>query len=189
MECLDDDDEDISEKMIVSFNQIRRKKGIYSKEKNKLLLKQCVEQNSEGLWTIKKSTMDELEINNMKFEQIFDGPMPEFEKSKKEKKNTVVNGKKVKQETLAKYLTKNNTIEKSGSKPDGKGNNNLLEKMRKREEEFKKKQEEEKQKKLEEKLAKQQKRKEENIQISVMLKDFYKLKEDQELEDQMVNLA
>lgn len=155
--------------MVVGFNQIRRKRVCYSREKNKLLLKQHVEQIADK-WSIKQSTIDSLQLNNIQWDQIFDGPFPEFEVSKRREKklNGTSNGKKVKQETLAKYLTKNNASQSPSS-----NNNNLLEQMKKRELEFKQKKEEIK-----------QKRKEENLMVHSLMKDWYRPKEDLELEDQ-----
>ncbi|KAK9747160.1 ATP-utilizing chromatin assembly and remodelling N-terminal [Popillia japonica] len=176
LEQLDNEDDDVIEKMIADFTQIRRRKGTYTREKSKLFLKQYVEQNSDGMWCIKDSVLDSFGINNVKFDQIFDGPLPQFEISKKTK--SAVNGKKVRQETLAKYLTKNNIL-------DGKDQrNNLLDEMKKRQLEFKKAKEELKVKTAEEKLAEKQKKKEENMKATHMYREWFKTKDDLELEDQ-----
>ncbi|KRT79797.1 hypothetical protein AMK59_7596, partial [Oryctes borbonicus] len=176
LEQLDNDDDDVIEKMIADFTQIRRKKGTYTREKSKLFLKQYVEQNAEGTWCIKDSVLETFGVNKIKFDQIFDGPLPEFEISKKTK--TPVNGKKVRQETLAKYLSKNNILEGKEQK------NNLLDEMRKRQLEFKKNKEELKVKTAEEKLAEKQKKREENLKAAHLYKEWFKTKDDLELEDQ-----
>lgn len=178
VEQLDADDEDVSEIVDVGFEHIKRKKGVYTREKNKLFLKQYVEQNPQAVWVIKESALDEYGVTKMKYEQIFDGPAPDFELTKKTKKKNVVNGKKPRQETLAKFLSKQQATDVVS---ENKGN--LMEQMKKREEEYKQL----KQKKAEEKLVEKQKRKEENIKIAMILRDWNKPKEDLELEDQMVS--
>lgn len=182
IEQFDADDEDISEVMVVDYNQIRRRKGNYSRERNKLFLKQYTEMNDKGVWCIKESVLEDFGIHRVKFDQIFDGPLPDFDPSKKLIK--AVNGKKVKQETLAKFLTKNGV---EGNKKMSQTNkNNLLDEMKKREEEYKVKKELLKQQRAEEKLVEKQKKKEENVKLSMYLRNWYKPKEDLELEDQKV---
>lgn len=164
--------------MTVTSDKIRRKKGSYSREKSKLFLKQYVEQNSQGLWTIKKLSLEEHGILCMKYDQIFDGPNPDFDTSKKLLKPN--GAKKPRQETLAKFLKQQAAAVKDAY--DTPTKNNLLEQMRKREEEYKQM----KLKRAEEKLAEKQKLKEENLKISMILKNWNKPKEDLELEDHMV---
>ncbi|XP_018577816.1 bromodomain adjacent to zinc finger domain protein 1A isoform X2 [Anoplophora glabripennis] len=182
IEHLDADDNDISEIMIVDCNQIRRKKGVFNREKSKLFLKQYVEQDEKGMFVIKTPILEDFGINKMKFDQIFDGPLPNFDKSKRLEK--IPNGKKQKQETLAKYLMKNNTTVTSiniENKLDAKQKKyNLLEQMKKREEEFKVW----RQMKEEEKLALKKKQKEESLKIASYLKEWNKIKDDLDLEDQ-----
>lgn len=165
--------------MTVASDKIRRKKGSYSREKSKLFLKQYVEQNSQGIWSIKKSSLEEHGILRMQYDQIFDGPNPDFDASKKLLKTNGV--KKPRQETLAKFLKQQAAAAKDA--PDTPTKNNLLEQMRKREEEYKQM----KLKRAEEKMAEKQKLKEENLKISIILKNWNKPKEDLELEDQMVS--
>lgn len=181
VEQFDADDRDISQVMIVDDNQIRRKKGGYSRERSKLFLKQYVEVNSKGVWCIKDSVLDDFGVNRVKFDQIFDGPVPDFDPSRKLLK--AVNGKKVKQETLAKFLTKHGSDNNKISKVQ---KSNLLEEMKKKEEEYKQRKELLKQQRAEERLAEKLKRKEENIKVSSYLREWYKPKEDLELEDQKV---
>lgn len=184
IEQFDADDEDISEVMVVDYSQIRRKKGIYSRERNKLFLKQYTEVNEKGVWCIKDSVLEDFGINRTKFDQIFDGPLPDFDPSKKLMK--AVNGKKVKQETLAKFLTKNGLD--SNKKVSQVNKHNLLDEMKKREEEYRIKKEQLKQQRAEEKLVEKQKKKEENVKLSMYLRNWYKPKEDLELEDHKVRI-
>ncbi|CAH1169684.1 unnamed protein product [Phaedon cochleariae] len=181
IEHLDADDNDISEIMIVDCNQIRRKKTYFNRDKCKLFLKQYVEHDSTGLFVIKPSVVEDFGLAKMKFDQIFDGPPPNFEVSKKREKTQ--NGKKKsKQETLAKFLTKNNGSSSGGTKEPVAGKKNLLEEMKKREQEFKVK----KQLKEEEKLALKKKHKLNSIKLNNVVKDWLKQKEDLDLEDQKV---
>lgn len=189
-ELLESNNDKMGEVKLINSSQIRRKYGSYSREKSKLLLKQYVEQNANGFWSIKESVLEEYGIHRMKFDQIFDGPLPEFGASKarlkkqaapvngkKQKQPAAVNGKKQKQGTLTKFFKEKVDKEKQvGNKTD------LLEQMRKREEEYKLM----KQKRAEEKLAEKQKLKEENLKVSMILKDWNRPKEDLELEDHMV---
>ncbi|KAJ3638147.1 hypothetical protein MTP99_001553 [Tenebrio molitor] len=171
IEHLDADDKDISEIMIVDCNQMRRKKGLFSREKCKLFLKQYVEPDGRGIFVIKSSAVEAFNLNKITFDKIFDGPAPEFDSSKRFEK--VVNGKKTRQESLHKFLTKNNNLIKN------ENNVNIIEKMKKREEEFKLM----KQQKKEEEMALKQKKKEESLILAGHIKDWYKPKEDLELVD------
>lgn len=186
IEHLDSDDYDISEIMIVDCNQIRRKKGVFSRERCKLFLKQYIEQDAKGVFVIKPSILEEYSINKMKFDQIFDGPLPYFETSKRLEK-PASNQKKKKQETLAKFLTKNNgsNLEQTPSLVAKKKDNkvNLIEEMKKREEEFQLK----KALREEEKIIIKKKQRHEYLQIKSFFRDWAKLKEDLLLEDQKVD--
>lgn len=180
---LDANEEDHTELMIVSSSQIRRKKrGSFSRERLRLFLKQYVEPNEQGIWVVKAEVLEKFGIDDVKFEDIFDGPLPDFNVGKKAEKALMMlsNGKKPRQETLAKFLSRT----EGENQRKGGGNNNLLEKMKQREEEFRKRTEQLKQQKAEEKLAEKQKRREDNVKFSMYLRDWYKPKEDLELEDQ-----
>lgn len=51
--CLVNDYFLIPQKHIVSWEQIRRMKGVFTREKCKLFLKQCVHLSPSGYWVIK----------------------------------------------------------------------------------------------------------------------------------------
>lgn len=163
--------------MIIEASHVRRKKGPASKEKIRLFLKQFVEQDDNGIWIVKESVKRRFNLSSVKFDQIFDGPLPDFDASKKAK--AVTNGKKVRQETLAKYLKKSNYFGDANGKK-------LLEDMKRKEEEYKQRCMELKLKKQEEKILEKQKRREENLKVSSYVKEWYKPREDLELEDQKV---
>lgn len=178
IEHLDADDEDISEIMIVDHNQIRRKKASFNKEKCKLFLKQYVQQDSNMHWIIKPSAIKEFGLDKIDFEKIFSGREPVFDPSKKyEKKLEMVNGKKTRQETLAKYLTKlNEPAKMNGTSTSTKKNKEneaksaqFLEEMERKKEEYQK--------------MKQQKEEEQKL-VAAQLKNWNQVKEDLELEDQ-----
>lgn len=188
VEHLHAKDEDVSEIMVAEPVQLRRKKGCFSREKCKLFIKQHVEQGDRNIFVIKKSTRDQYHLDKVSFDQIFDGPMPNFdssrkldkaikspEKSVKKKQKQDKVGKK-RQMSLDKFLMQNNNGVTNGS------NAKLLERMRQREEEMKLL----KQQKKEEKEALKLKKKEEDNLMIGQLKDWYKPKEDLELVDQKV---
>ncbi|XP_017779686.1 PREDICTED: bromodomain adjacent to zinc finger domain protein 1A isoform X2 [Nicrophorus vespilloides] len=91
----------VSETSIVKFSNIRRKPFIYTTESNKLFLKQYIESSKGGNLVLKQSAIDFYNLNSVSFDAIFDGPGPEFKKTKK-----------VRQETIASFLTKNKLIPK-----------------------------------------------------------------------------
>ncbi|XP_050514752.1 bromodomain adjacent to zinc finger domain protein 1A [Diabrotica virgifera virgifera] len=185
IEHLDAEDNDISEIMIVDCNQIRRRKGSFNRDKCKLFLRQYVEHDSKGIFGIKPAVIEELGINKIKFDQIFDGPLPNFEVSKEKEKKPSTK-KKLNQEKMSKYLTKTNgDVTKMPAKPAQNTNAeenkvNLLEEMKKREEEFKIKQ----QLKEEQRIATKKRHKEESILLNNAIKKWMQPKEDIELENQ-----
>lgn len=179
IEHLDSEDTDISEIMIVDSAQLRRKKALFSRDKCKLFLKQYVEQDDRGIFIIKQAILDKFNISSVKWEMIFNGPLPNFQSSKNFEK-AVNNKKKHKQETLSKYLEKNGFVMKRDGEAKVGKNNNLLEQMKKREEEFKI----QKQLKEEQRLAEKQRKKEESNKLASYFRDWLKHKEDLELEDQ-----
>lgn len=113
---------------MVSHDRIRRSRGVFTREKNKLYLKQFVEQGPGGVIQVKQSVLQKYNIAKVRFEQIFTGNPPDFPSSKKFDK-LVVNGimgknksnphqfkkmpsdKKPRQETMSKYITKSDKFE------------------------------------------------------------------------------
>nr|XP_022913840.1 bromodomain adjacent to zinc finger domain protein 1A isoform X1 [Onthophagus taurus]XP_022913841.1 bromodomain adjacent to zinc finger domain protein 1A isoform X1 [Onthophagus taurus] len=166
LEQVDGEDDDVIEKMIADFTQMRRKKGSFTRDKCKLFLKQYVEVTKSGNWIVKNSAVEQFGLDRISFDKIFAGPLPQFENSKKIVK-VAPNGKKSKQETLAKFLK------------DAEGKELKLNAF----DEAKKKQEELEQKK--QRLAEEkQKKKEEHLKVAKLLQKWHRPKEDLELEDQ-----
>ncbi|CAL1546882.1 unnamed protein product [Lymnaea stagnalis] len=63
-----------------------RKRGLYSRDRSKLFLKQhCAPY--DGLWKVKEATVKKLHLAAAKFEDFFAGPLPEFQVSAVKKKN------------------------------------------------------------------------------------------------------
>ncbi|CAH1959185.1 unnamed protein product [Acanthoscelides obtectus] len=177
IEHMDAEDNDISEIMIVDCSQLRRKKAAFNREKCKLFLKQYVEQDDRRVFVVKPSVLADFGIFKVKWDQIFDGPLPDFEFSPVKKKSPYMNGKKQKQETLANFLMRSSKT--NGANKERK-QSNLLEQLKKREEEFKLK----KQQEHEQKLAKKQMQKQESNLLISLTKKWYRPKEDLSLENQ-----
>ncbi|CAG5004394.1 unnamed protein product [Parnassius apollo] len=187
------------------YDRVRRRKGIYSRDKNRLFLKQFVEQGPGGLIIIKKSAIEKYNINKVNFDQIFTGSPPEFAASKKLMKSSISPAaskslakpgsasklnkslkkgspdKKGRQESMDKFVKKAEKSEASPKSkpplnPDAKKNaQDLAEKMRRAENQMRQRKEEEKAKK-----------KEKNARLQAHLKEWQKIKEDQELEDHKI---
>ncbi|KAK8400654.1 hypothetical protein O3P69_002454 [Scylla paramamosain] len=70
---------------IVGWEQIRRNKGVITREKCKLFLKQCVQLSPSGFWVIKEKTASFHNLADMKFADIFPGPPPKFRETRAKK--------------------------------------------------------------------------------------------------------
>lgn len=64
-------------------DRVRRRKGVYTRDKNRLFLKQFVEGGADGVISIKKSAQEKYNISKVSFDQIFTGNPPVFPSSKK----------------------------------------------------------------------------------------------------------
>nr|CAH7768363.1 unnamed protein product [Callosobruchus chinensis] len=177
IEHINAEDNDISEIMMVDCTQLRRRKATFNREKCRLFLKQYVEQDERCVFVVKPSVLADFGIGKVKFDQIFDGPLPDFELSPIKKKSVYTNGKRQRQETLANFLMK--TTKVNGANKEKK-QSNLLEQLKKREEEFKLK----KQQQQEEKMAKKKMQKQENNLLMSLAKKWYRPKDDLLLENQ-----
>ncbi|XP_050735589.1 bromodomain adjacent to zinc finger domain protein 1A-like isoform X2 [Eriocheir sinensis] len=70
---------------IVSWEQIRRNKGVFTREKCKLFLKQNLQLSSSGFWAVKERTASQYNLSDMKFSDIFPGPPPKFRETRAKK--------------------------------------------------------------------------------------------------------
>ncbi|KAL4713092.1 hypothetical protein ACJJTC_001146, partial [Scirpophaga incertulas] len=183
-------------------DRVRRRKGVYTRDKNRLFLKQFVQQQG-GIIGIKQTALDKYNISKVSFEQIFTGSPPEFpSKPKKTAKTSPPNAKnhtkpnsatklnkslkkpspdkKGRQESMDKFVKKADKTDGPKPKPSmdpavKKSAQDLAEKMRRAEDQMRQRKEEEKAKK-----------KEKNARLQAYLKEWQKVKEDLDLEDHKV---
>ena len=69
----------------IDGEDIRREKGTYTREKNNLFLKNMVELGKDGNFGVKESVLEKLKVEEIKFLDIFAGPEPVFEVTKRAK--------------------------------------------------------------------------------------------------------
>lgn len=178
----------------VKAQAVSRTKGSYTRERNKLFLKQ----NSalkDGVWKLKGEVVEKTGLENVKFSDIFVGAAPSFQSSptkkkssntpeKKEstgdRKNVTDSGKKnlngklnFKPESAEE---RKNAVSKELSSADWKSIAEKAEVMRKRAEE-------EKERIKEQKLKEKEKRKEEKRLLSELMKEWKKDRDDLECDD------
>ncbi|XP_063895724.1 bromodomain adjacent to zinc finger domain protein 1A [Helicoverpa armigera] len=183
-------------------DRVRRRKGVYTRDKNRLFLKQFVEGGGpDGVIGIKKSAQEKYSINKVSFDQIFTGLPPVFPSSKKLLKSppatkgqakpgsaTKLNksakkpspDKKGRQESMDKFVKKTDKAEAQKNKPPAdpaakKSAQELAEKMRKAEDLMRQRKEEERLKK-----------KEKTARLQAYMKEWQKVKDDLELEDHKI---
>ncbi|CAH0728649.1 unnamed protein product, partial [Brenthis ino] len=182
------------------YDRVRRRKGVYTRDKNRLFLKQFVAPGN--VIGIKKTAVDKYNIAKVNFDQIFTGSPPDFPSSKKLMKTSMSPptsskipklgsaskslslkkpspDKKGRQESMDKFVTKTDKSEvkpKTPMDPEArKSAQELAEKMRRAEDQMRQRREEEKAKK-----------KEKNARLMAYMKEWQKVKDDQELEDHKV---
>ncbi|KAJ8714265.1 hypothetical protein PYW08_007885 [Mythimna loreyi] len=182
-------------------DRVRRRKGVYTRDKNRLFLKQFVEGSPEGVILIKKQAQEKYGIHKVSFDQIFTGTPPAFPSSKKllksppapksqAKPGSATKGsksakkpspdKKGRQESMDKFVKKTDKVEAQKTKPPAdpaakKNAQEMAEKMRKAEDLMR-------QRKEEERLRK----KEKTARLQAYMKEWQKVKDDMELEDHRI---
>uniref|UniRef100_A0A2H1VPS5 Bromodomain adjacent to zinc finger domain protein 1A n=1 Tax=Spodoptera frugiperda TaxID=7108 RepID=A0A2H1VPS5_SPOFR len=182
-------------------DRVRRRKGVYTRDKNRLFLKQFVEGGADGVISIKKSAQEKYNISKVSFDQIFTGNPPVFPSSKKLLKSPPASkgpakpgsaskltksvkkpspDKKGRQESMDKFVKKTDKAEAQKNKPPmdpaaKKSAQEMAEKMRKAEDLMR-------QRKEEERLRK----KEKTARLQAYMKEWQKVKDDIELEDHKV---
>ncbi|CAK1547497.1 unnamed protein product [Leptosia nina] len=167
------------------YERIRRRKGIYSRDKNRLFLKQFVEMGP--VISIKASAIEKYNINKVHFDQIFTGSPPSFPSSKKllmsppasrsfskpgsaSKLKSMKSPHKGRQESMDKFIKKTDKTEDAR-----KSAQELAQKMRQAEEQLRQRKEDEKARK-----------KEKMARVMAYMKEWHKVKDDLELEDHKV---
>ncbi|XP_034941274.1 bromodomain adjacent to zinc finger domain protein 1A isoform X2 [Chelonus insularis] len=191
VEQLDSNSHEMSEIMIVEASQIRRKKSLYSRERNKIFLRMLCEQNSQGVWVVKNEVQQKYGIAKVRFDTIFAGPFPDFT-SVSFKKPIV----KQKQVTIDKFLTSDVSKHRAFEKPENsdsssKGEIHFKKHKRSRlngkiKEEKEAKLREEKEKRQEKLLEIREKKKEEKQKLAALaayVREWNKPREDLECED------
>ncbi|OAD56919.1 Bromodomain adjacent to zinc finger domain protein 1A [Eufriesea mexicana] len=189
VEQLDSGDSDVSQLMIVEATQVRRRKQHYSKERNKIFLRQLCEQNENGIWIVKDNVLQKYGINKVRFDTIFAGPPPDFT-------SRIRKSVKHKQESIDKFLTTDVSKQKTIEKPDPFKKVNQggvdIKKFRKPrmngkfKEDLKAKALEEKAKRKEERVLKSERKKEEKQKLAALaayVRQWNKPREDLECED------
>ncbi|XP_044728852.1 bromodomain adjacent to zinc finger domain protein 1A isoform X2 [Chrysoperla carnea] len=163
---------------IVDAANVRRKKSIYTRDKSKIFVRQFTEPSrNDNIWRVKEALYQKYHINKVTFDQIFDGPLPDFSNSKKSRPK--------KQETLTKFFTKGGS---SNQKSDGQNANNktLLENMKKRQQEMKAKAAADKARTQIEKQNARKRKREEDSEKAALMREWIKPRDDLELEDHKI---
>jgi bromodomain adjacent to zinc finger domain protein 1A len=75
---IEPDNPDDNPSFIIDAEDIRREKGIYTREKNTLFLKNLVELQPDGNLKLVENVRRKYQLEDMKFVDIFDGPEPHF---------------------------------------------------------------------------------------------------------------
>ncbi len=176
---------------IIDAEDIRREKGTFTREKNTLFLKNLVELDDSGNLILQKSIRDKYKIQDLTFTDIFAGPEPIFEVTKRGKTGP----QRKSQGTLDGWVSG------SGSKNSSKGSSGghkvkkqsaaeieaemrrMKEQNKRFKEEMAQRAEEAKKKRMEEKAKEKERKKEEKKLVAELLAEWKKPKEDLECED------
>lgn len=127
---------EIPDRLRVSASKLRRKKSTYTRDRNQLFIKHYVSK-VDGIWKLKENACNLYEVNKVRFEEIFSGPLPKFTRSDTPKKNVkrpslvssssslkspsknglVPTQKNKKQESMDKYLKPKSSSDKEPKSP------------------------------------------------------------------------
>ncbi len=203
---VEPDNPEVNEIVIVDAEDVRREKGTYTREKNLLFLKNLVEMGKDGNnFTVKEELR--AKYAETTFEQIFSGPVPAFEETKRLKglgsqsslhtaKRKMDDKKKRQQQQGKKQGTLDGWVKgdkgSSSGAPKGKKQTAAeleaeMKRMREQnarfKEEMKKRAEEAKRKRLEDKAKEKERKKEEKKLLGELMSEWKKVREDLECED------
>ena len=179
----------------IDAEDIRREKGTYTREKNLLFLKNLVSLMDDGNLKLLPSIRKKNQIDDLKFTDIFAGPEPVFEVSKRgkcgptKKATGTLDGwvTKPKASDIKKQLLEQKQEQKKIKKQTAAEIEAEMKKMKEQQERFKeemrKRAEEAKLKKIEDKAKEKERKKEEKRLITELLNDWKKPREDLECED------
>ena len=199
VEETEPDDEDMVELHIIEADDVKREKGLFSREKLNLYLKSVVELDG-AVFKVKPKASKLYNLDTLKIEDVFAGPEPQFEESLR--KIAAVMNKKKGQCTLDGWATATatKTEKKEGkvkeakepkvTKPKKQTPEEIEEEMRKlreaqvkfREEQERKK-EEMKKKRIEERAKEAERKKEEKRLVKELIEEWSSRREDLDCED------
>lgn len=196
------DDEDLIERHIIEADDVRREKSIVTRDKLQLYLKNVLELNAEGLqFKMKDKGIKLYNLDNVAWNEIFDGPEPIFEETVR--KVALMTNKKKGQFTLDGWATKgdkkpaatkDNDKEKKTKgevkKPKKQSPEEIEAEMKKlREaqakyrEEMRQKEEEARKKRLEDKQKEKERKAEEKKLVKEIMAEWNSRREDLDCED------
>ena len=179
----------------IDAEDIRREKGTYTREKNLLFLKNLVSLMDDGNLKLLPSIRKKNQIDDLKFTDIFAGPEPVFEVSKRgkcgptKKATGTLDGwvTKPKASDIKKQLLEQKQEQKKIKKQTAAEIEAEMKRMKEQNERFKEEMrqraEEAKKKKIEEKAREKERKKEEKRLVSELLSEWKKPREDLECED------
>ena len=178
--------------MTIPADDIRREKGTFTREKNLLFLKNILDLEGNGTLVLNQDIRQKYKLAEMSFTDIFAGPEPVFEVTKRGKSGPP--GRKA-QGTLDGWVTGKSSNSSKGSS----GNPNKVKKQSPAEieaemrrmkeqnqrfkEEMKQRAEEARKQKMEEKAKEKERKKEETRLVRELLTEWKKPREDLECED------
>ncbi|XP_059088369.1 bromodomain adjacent to zinc finger domain protein 1A-like [Tigriopus californicus] len=83
LEEIEPDDPEVNQMFVVEADDVRREKGFYTREKNLLFLKNVVHLGKTGNFQLKREIVEKYHVEGIKFSDIFNGPPPKFDESKR----------------------------------------------------------------------------------------------------------
>lgn len=203
LEEVEPDDPEVNPVHTVDADDIRREKGTYTREKNLLFLKNMVELGSDGNLCILTSIANKYKVDEVRFTDIFAGPEPVFEVTKRLKgsgpKKVPDGGSSKDGKNKKKASGKGQGTLDSWVKGGDKGTNNKVKKQTAAEieaemkrireqnerfkEEMRQRAEEAKKRKMEEKAKEKERKKEEKRLVTELMADWKKTRDDLECDD------
>ena len=194
---------------IIDAEDMRREKGIYTKEKNLLFLKNVTELGRNGNFVIKSKTAMKHKVSEIQFSQLFSGPLPIFEITRGKVPSFAAKkgGKEDKMKSGKKGGKNQGTLDNwvKGDPPSKKGgtlNNATAPKVKKQtpeeieaemkrireqnerfKQEMKRRAEEAKKQRLEEKARERERKNEEKLMVRKMLAEHKAKRDDLECDD------
>ncbi|KAL0275653.1 UNVERIFIED_CONTAM: hypothetical protein PYX00_003449 [Menopon gallinae] len=112
IEVFDDDESEVAE-IVLPAENIRRMKGLYTKDKNRVYLKQFAEQKKDtSFWGIQENILTKYSIHSIQFSRMFAGEPPIFLNVKKSPESN-----RLSQQSIKKFLVSRKSQSKTPTKP------------------------------------------------------------------------